>query len=461
MTLSRSCRLALLLALISLPSSLSAQIADRAHLVASLDSAARAYVANDQVPGVSVAVVRGTDTLLMKGYGYADLEWDVATPADASASYEIGSMTKQFTATAILQLVAAGKLDLDADMTRYLPDYDTQGRQVPVRRLLDHTSGIPGYTEMPFFADIMDRSLPRDTLVKLVEKAPFLFDPGTALIYDNTGYFLLGLIIEKVSGETYADYIQKHVFDPVGMKASYYCSESAIHVDHAHGYDAGRDGLRIKAYLDQEWPFAAGSLCSTARDLITWNLALHHGKVLAPDQYTALTTPRPLKDGEHIRYAMGLQVSDLDGRWVITHGGGINGYLSDGRYYPDSDLTVVVLQNSTGRPGPASLGQALANLVLGPPPGPTLTPFTGSLDELLGQYAGPARGTALTVTVTREGDELVFTPKPGNPVRPKHLDGLRWVAGNTIFGFVRRDGKVGELYVDQGGGHYVLKRTGT
>jgi CubicO group peptidase (beta-lactamase class C family) len=460
MTLCRSCRLALLLALISLPSSLSAQIADRAHLVASLDSAARAYVASDQVPGVSVAVVRGTDTLLMQGYGYADLEWQVPTPADASASYEIGSMTKQFTATAILQLVAEGKLDLDADMTRYLPDYDTQGRRVPVRRLLDHTSGIPGYTEMPFFADIMDRSLPRDTLVKLVEKAPFLFEPGTALIYDNTGYFLLGLIIEKVSGEEYADYIQKHIFGPVGMKASYYCSESAIHVHHAHGYDAGRDGLRIKAYLDQEWPFAAGSLCSTARDLTTWNLALHHGKVLAPDQYAALTTPEPLKDGERIRYAMGLEVSDLDGRRVITHGGGINGYLSDGRYYPDSDLTVVVLQNSTGRPGPASLGQALANLVLGPPPGPKLTAFTGSLDELLGEYAGPARGTALTVTVTREGDELVFTPKPGNPARPEHLDGLRWVAGNTIFGFVRRDGKIAELYVDSGGGHYVLKRAG-
>ena len=245
------------------------------------------------------------------------------------------------------------------------------------------------------------------------------------------------------------------------MTASYYCSESAIHADHAHGYDADRDGLRIKAYLDQEWPFAAGSLCSTARDLITWNLALHHGKVLTPDQYTALTTPMPLKDGEHIRYAMGLEVSDLDGRRVITHGGGINGYLSDGRYYPDSDLTVIVLQNSTGRPGPASLGQALASLVLGPPPGPELTSFTGSLDELLGEYAGPARGTALTVTVTKERDELVFTPKPGNPARPKHLDGLRWVAGNTIFGFVRRDGQIAELYVDQGGGHYVLKRTGT
>lgn len=437
-----------------------AQITDRTRLVAALDSAVQAYVASDAVPGVSVAVVRGTDTLLMKGYGYADLEWQVPTPTDASASYEIGSMTKQFTATAVLQLVGQGKLDLDADMTRYLPDFDTQGHPVPVRRLLDHTSGIKGYTEMPIFADFAMRKLPRDSLVKVIEKAPFDFAPGTAQIYNNSAFFLLGLIIEKVSGEPYDEYVKTHIFQPLGMSSSYYCSESAIHLHHAHGYDRGPDGLRLKGYLDHTWPFAAGSLCSTARDLITWNLALHHGKVLPPDEYAALTTPRPLNDGERIRYAMGLVVDDLNGRRVITHGGGINGFLSDGRYYPDTDLTIIALQNSTGAPGPASLTQTLARLILGPPPGPQLTAFNGNLDELLGEYTGPARGTSLKITVSLEGDTLVFTPEPGRPARPKHMAGLQWVAGNTIFGFVRHDGKIDELFVDQGGGHYVLKRTG-
>jgi CubicO group peptidase (beta-lactamase class C family) len=450
----------LVLVLGSLPAPLRSQTTDRARLVSALDSAARAYVAGDAIPGVSVAVVRGADTLLMTGYGVADIEWQVPTPADASASYEIGSMTKQFTATAVLQLVAQGKLDLDADVTRYLPGFDTQGHQVPVRRLLDHTSGIKGYTEMPVFGEIMRDKLPRDSLVTLIGEAPFDFEPGTAQIYNNSAYFLLGLIIEKVSGRSYADYVKEHIFDPLGMTSSYYCSESDIHPGHAHGYDTGRDGLHLKGYLDHTWPFAAGSLCSTARDLITWNLALHHGGVLPPAAYAALTTPRPLNDGTPIRYAMGLQVDSLDGRKVITHGGGINGFLSDGRYYPQADLTVIVLQNSTGQPGPARLGLTLANLVLGPPPGPRLTPFTGSLDELVGAYEGPGRGSALRVTVTREGDGLLMTPEHGPPTRPKHLDGLRWVDGGTIIGFMRGGAGIDALYVDQGGGHYVLKRTG-
>jgi CubicO group peptidase (beta-lactamase class C family) len=459
MRLSGSLPRALLLALLLAPGALRAQITDRTRLVAALDSAARAHVADSMVAGASVAVVRGTDTLLMRGYGYADLEWDVPTPADGRASYEIGSMTKQFTATAVLQLVDEGKLDLDADVTTYLPEFDTQGHRVPMRRLLDHTSGIKGYTEMPVFGDISIKKLPRDSLVTLIEKEPFDFGPGTAEIYNNSAYFLLGLIIEKVSGQPYADYIAEHVFAPVGMDQSYYCSESAIRKDRAHGYDAGPSGLRRKAYLDHTWPYAAGSLCSTVGDLVRWNRKLHHGGVLPAASYRKLVTPEPLADGTPIRYAMGLVVDDTGGRRVITHGGGINGFLSDGRYYPDADLTVIVLQNTAGPRGPAALGQALADLVLGPAPEPATTPYTGDLDELLGDYSGPARGRPLTLHVTRDGDQLVLTAEgAGQGLRPTHWEGMTWGQGMTRVTFVRRGSRVVELHLDQGGGFYVLKR---
>jgi len=179
----------------------AAQSPDRAALVSLLDSLATAWAADSLVAGASVAVVHRGDTLLLEGYGVADLEWDVAMATDAV--FEIGSMTKQFTAAAVLQLAEQGKLDLDADFTTYLPDYDTQGRRIPLRRLLDHTSGIRGYTEMPVFGEIMMRKLPRDSLVAKIEAAPFDFEPGTAQTYNNSAYFLLGLIVAKASGEPY------------------------------------------------------------------------------------------------------------------------------------------------------------------------------------------------------------------------------------------------------------------
>jgi CubicO group peptidase (beta-lactamase class C family) len=411
------------------------------------------------VAGVSVAVVQGADTLLLKGYGLVDLEWGVHTPVDAKASYEIGSVTKQFTAAAVMQLVEEGKLDLDADMSDYLPEFDSRGRQVPLRRLLDHTSGIKGYTEMAVFGELAMKALPRDTLVSMVEKEAFEFEPGTALIYNNSAYFFLGLIIEEVSGQPYEEYVQEHLFAPLGMDDSYYCSESAIRPGRAHGYDGSQEGLVRKRYLNHSWPYAAGSLCSTAGDLVRWNQALHGGEVLSEASYREMITPQPLEDGTPVRYAMGLGIDDRGGRRTIAHGGGINGFLSDGRYYPDDDLIIVVLQNSTGLLGPGSLGDALGDLVLGPLAEVVASPYEGSLDELLGEYSGPARGRRLALTVSRDGDQLVLTEDAAEEgMRPAYVGGLMWENGRTRLWFIREDGRITQLRVDHGGGHYVLRR---
>ncbi|MCA9738775.1 MAG: serine hydrolase domain-containing protein [Gemmatimonadota bacterium] len=437
------------------------QIADRTRLVAALDSAARAHVAHPMVAGVSVAVVRGADTLLLAGYGQVDLEWSVPTPTDASASYEIGSVTKQFTAAAILQLVEQGKLDLDADVSEVLPEFDTHGHPVPIRRLLDHTSGIKGYTEMPVFAELVVKDLPRDTLVSLVEAEPFEFEPGTAQIYNNSAYFLLGLIIEKQSGQSYEEYVAEHLFAPAGMDASYYCSESAVRARAAHGYDGSPDGLVRKGYLDHTWPYAAGSLCSTAGDLVRWNRALHGGRILSGASYQAMITPRPLRDGTPITYAMGLGVGERAGQRYIAHGGGINGFLSEAFWFPAQEMAVVVLQNSTGPQPPGALASAFLDLLVGADPAPTAVPYRGDLDALVGEYAGPARGTHAHMEVTRDGDQLVLQPATSStPLRPTHVGDGVWRDGGSRFWFVTPGGTATELRIAQGAGHYVLRRIG-
>ena len=431
-----------------------------APLTARLDSAVRAHVANPLVPGVSVAVARGGEMLLHRGYGYVDLEWDVATPQDASASYEIGSITKQFTAAAAMILVEEGRLDLEADFTEYV-EFDTGGRYIPVRRLLDHTAGMKGYTEMEAFSELSLLDLPRDSLLRLVEAETFDFEPGQAQIYNNSAYFLMGLVIEAVSGLSYETFVQERLFGPLGMDDSYYCSESEIRPRRAHGYDmAGPDSIVRAGYLDHQWPYAAGSLCSTAGDLVRWNRALHGGEVLGPGAYRALVTPQPLEDGTPIGYAMGLRVGDRSGRMLIQHGGGINGFLSDGRYYPDDDLVVVVLQNGAVQPSPAQLGVALAEIVLGPPPAVPEVSFSGSLEPLVGTFAGPARGSRLSVTVSVEGGRLAVRigSETEEAAFPAYRRGLSWSLGSTMLTFVRSGERVQELRFDISSGHYVLKR---
>ncbi|MDH3272127.1 MAG: beta-lactamase family protein [Gemmatimonadota bacterium] len=433
-----------------------------AALAGALDRAARSHAQHPTVAGVSVAVVRGDETLLHRGYGFVDLEWGVRTPLDGGASYEIGSVTKQFTAAAILLLVEEGKLDLSADVTEYL-DFDTGGRSVPIRRLLDHTSGIRSYTEMSVFGELTPFALPRDTLVGFIEREPFDFEPGAAQIYNNSAYFLLGLIIERISGTSYEDFVTERLFRPAGMMDSYYCSESAIRSGRAHGYDAvGPESLIRARYLDHTWPYAAGSLCSTVGDLIAWNRALHGGSILAPASYRAMVSPVPLEDGTRIRYAMGLAVDSLAGHPEVGHGGGINGFVSQLTYYPDQQLSVVVLQNSTGPQGAGALANRLAETVLGPITEPEGVPFAGALESLTGTYSGAARGQDMEVQVTVEDGRLTLRSGGPSEVHPVHRGAGRWDAGRTRYLFEEEGptGIVRTLRVDLRSGHYILRRVG-
>lgn len=432
--------------------------------VDAIRAAAAVPIEAGRAAGMSVAVVRGTDTLFIQTFGHADLELRVPTPPDAV--YEIGSVTKQFTAAALLLLREEGVLSLDDPLARWLPDYPTGGRTVTLRRLLDHTSGIKGYTEMEeVWSEIAPLELPRDTLVTLFAAEPFEFEPGTAMTYNNSAYFLAGLVIERASGMSYEDFVEERLFAAAGMENSRYCHKEELVPNRAKGYEPSEDGLRPAPYLNHLWPYAAGSLCSTVRDLVAWNQALHGdgggegGGVLSPESYELMITPEPLLDGSGLRYAKGLAVTDRDGATRIGHGGGIFGFVSDLRYVPEEDLSIAVLINTAGGASPGGIAGEIEDIVLGELPEPEVTPFEGDPSPYEGRYEGPARGQRLTATVAAEDGQLTVDSGRGNPATLSWLGGDAFTAGTTRFRFVRdTTGPATQLRIDVVSGHHVLQR---
>jgi CubicO group peptidase (beta-lactamase class C family) len=444
-------------ALLLAASPLSAQATrSRAEMIAAIDSIAAARLKDGRVAGMSIGVVRGNDTLVLKGYGYADLEFDIPTPP--RTIYEIGSVTKQFTAAAILQLADQGKLSLDDEITKHLPDYPTQGHRITVRRLLDHTSGIKGYTELPKFGTIMMRRLPKDSLVAMFKDEKFDFAPGDGMVYNNSAYFLAGLIIEKVSGKSYGDYVKEALFDKAGMPDSRYCSESAITKNKAHGYDMGPQGLRHKAFLDHTYPYAAGSLCSTVGDLIAWNRALHGGKLLSASAYQELLTPGVLNDGTKLRYAKGLALHNFGGHRAIEHGGGINGFLSSAAWFPRDRAVIVVLVNTAGPVGPDAIAASIAEIVLGKVE-PSGQPFTGELKPFVGTWSGVGRGRQMTIQVAADSGFLTAA-MGGAPrkTRLRYAGDNTWMMDDARLHFTGPAGAPTTLRADMVYGYSVLTR---
>jgi CubicO group peptidase (beta-lactamase class C family) len=421
-------------------------------LLSSVDAIVKPYIDSAKIAGVAVGVFRNGEPVVMKGYGYADLEFDIKLPA--TASFEIGSVTKQFTAVAILQLVEAGKLGLDDDITKYLA-FDTKGKKVTVKQLMTHTSGIQGYTEMPVFFQIAVHKYKRDTLLQLVGKEPFNFEPGDALVYNNTGFFMLGLIIEKVSGLSYEEYVRKNLFEKAGMTNSSYCSESKIVKNRAHGYEMGEGGLQRASYLDHTWPYAAGSLCSTVEDLSKWNSALHHGKILGEEMYQEFISPTILNNGSATHYAKGITVVDRNGRRSIAHGGAINGFFAENTYFPDDDVSVIVLMNTTGPVRSGAIESAVVDKLFPKPSLETAT-FAGDLSKYKGKYIGPSRGEPLAVLVSSNDSTLTVQHNTDKPKALTFVKDNSWTDGHAVYEFA--GSAVEELRIDQTYGYLILKK---
>lgn len=348
--------------------------AARAAVVARIDSLAEAFVRDGRAPGVSVAVVRaGRDTIVMKGYGLADVENDV--PATARTVYEIGSVTKQFTSSLIMRLVERGELSLDDSLGALLPGMPEAWRGVRLRQLLNHTSGIPSYTDIgERWTRRLGEPMSPDSLVAMTARDSLTFRPGAGWRYDNTGYVLLGMILEKRSGRRYADLVAEQLATPLGLTSTRYCANSPIIERRARGYGRTPGGLINAQYLDMTQPFSAGALCSTVGDLARWNHLLATGKVVSAASYARMTTPEgPAATKAPLHYGYGLAVDTLDGHRRIVHGGGIFGFISANAYFPADSLSVTVLSNAAPS-DPDRLAKDIARAVLGLPLHPATAP---------------------------------------------------------------------------------------
>lgn len=441
------------LLVVALPA--AAQQTATASLEATVDSLVSATLRADRTPGMSVAVIRGADTLVMKGYGLADVEHDV--PVTDRTVFRIGSLTKQFTSAAIMKLVDEGRIRLDATIADYLPDYAGPGRTVTIHQLLNHTSGIPSYTSMgPEFWDKSRLDLTHDQILEFFESDSLEFAAGTQWSYNNSGYYLLGMIIEEVTDETYAEHLERVLWQPLGLAQTSYCGQREIIPHRAQGYALDGPELINAPPLSMNPPFSAGALCSTARDLARWNAALVSGEVVSPASYTKMISPTTLADGTTQQYGYGLGPSNLDGREVVAHAGGINGFSAFMSYHPADSLTVVVLAN-----GPTDGGQVaerIARHALGLPlpvePVATEEPLPAGQEELYVGTYDLAPAVPLQVRVFQMDGRLMAqaTGQVSFPLR--YQGGHRFEgppAAGVAFEFTVENGRATGFTLFQGG----------
>lgn len=414
--------------------------------------AAIAPVFKDNQPGAAVLVMKDGKTLLRKGYGLADVEKKQAI--QAGDVFRIGSITKQFTAVAIMMLEEEGKLSVQDEITRFIPDYPTQGKKITIEHLLTHTSGIQSYTDMPSFRTIMQKDMKPLEVVDFFKNEPMQFAPGERFVYNNSGYFLLGVVIEKVSGMSYADFVAKRIFEPLEMRDTAF-----------EGFERTGGGKRIAGYafrspdyvpappMSMTQPYAAGSLISTVDDLARWNAAIEAGRLLKTDTWKRVFTPYTLNNGKKSAYAYGWNIRKLRGEPAIEHGGAINGFVSQGIRLPESKVLVVVLMNAIGRqPGPGYLADKLAAIAAGKP-FPELTPITlkpEQLERFEGTYSIDEKQTRI---ISRDGDNL-YLQRGGNKVLLKPYRDNEFFIPGTSFTRYRfeagADGKVARMVVLDG-----------
>jgi CubicO group peptidase (beta-lactamase class C family) len=366
---------------------------------ARMDQIVQSYVTNGKFMG-SVLVARGDGVLLSKGYGLANLEW--AIPNQPSTKFRLGSLTKQFTAASILLLEERGKLKLDDPVKKYLPDAPGAWDRITIFHLLTHTSGIPNFTNFPGYRSSEATAATPEQIVARFRDKPLDFAPGEQWNYSNSGYVLLGYLMEKITGGTYATFVQDNIFTPLGMKDSGYDSNTAIIPRRAAGYEEGAHGPQNAGYIHMSIPFSAGALYSTTEDLLRWEQGLFGGKLLSPASLQKMITPF-----KH-DYGFGLGITEKNGHKLISHGGGIEGFATYLGYYPDDRVTVVVLANLAGE-APSAIGGELGAVVHGEKvqlpaerKAITLPP------EMLKRYVGTYQlSPGVMCFVTLEGDQLM------------------------------------------------------
>ena len=319
--------------------------ANRDALVATLDSLARNYITEAPAAGLSIAVIRRGDTLLLGGYGQRDRERHL--PAEASTVYRVGSITKQFTSAAVMRLVDRGAVRLEDPITKYLPQYP-QWKGVTVRQLLNHTSGIRSYTSSKEWRTQATKDLAPSAVLAFIEKDTLDFPSGTKWRYNNSGYMLLGMLLEKVTKQPYAALMERDFFRPLGMRTAGYCPSTPTDPQHAVGYSHREEAFRHSEPLSMTHPYSAGALCMSVPDFLRWQSALMRGKVVSAKSLALMTGPESLSTGKSTSYGMGLAPGKVGTHATVQHGGSINGFSTQQFWFPADSLSIVTFVNTDG-----------------------------------------------------------------------------------------------------------------
>ncbi|WP_191859266.1 serine hydrolase [Hanstruepera ponticola] len=385
-------------------------------------------------PGVSILIAKDGKPIYQKAFGLASLELNV--PMTTENVFEIGSITKQFTAVAILMLEEQGKLNISDDMLKYIPDYPTKGKTITIHNLLNHTSGIKSYTGMPSFQKFAAQDMTPTELIDHFKNEPMDFDPGEEFRYNNSGYILLGYIIEVVSKMTYEDFIEKNIFEKLGMSNSYYGNNNQIIPNRADGYQKGPNGFENSNYLSMTLPYAAGSLMSTTNDLLIWQNALNNHKLISKESYEKAIHGSTLNNGEHITYGYGLGEEKISGSRTIQHGGGIFGYTTMGIYFPEEKIFVSALSNCNCK-NVTGLATQIGALAIGKPI-PTKDDAITLTNEQLNAWTGTYEFEGNVLRYVTVEDGKIFSQREGSTkmeVYPLSPNKFIFDANNTSYEF--------------------------
>ena len=432
------------------------------HLTAEFDKLVSSEFKGQEPGGVVLITQRGK-IIYKKAFGFANVELEV--PMKQEMVFNIASITKQFTAVAILQLVERGKLSLQDEITKYLPDYPVNDQRITIENLLTHTAGIPGPAP-----EAMARLQARRDVVSLQEiiatfkNRPLDFPPGTKWSYSNNGYILLGAIIEKVSGSSYSEYLEKNIFKPIGMTQTHFGDDYVITRNRAASYVYSRAESRfLNARNDKiELAYSAGAIQSTAEDLFKWNEALNSHKVIRKESLEKAQTEYKLPTGKGTNYGYGWFIGNIQGSPIVEHGGNMGGFMSHSIYLPEEDVFVVVLYNfRTPTHLPEFLAGDLAALAIGKPF--HISEIT--VDEsVLKTYTGVYEEEGVERFVTAESGKLYYQRAGANKMSMKPYARDKFFFENTaVLGEFNRDAQnniIGlELSNKRGISRSVLRRT--
>lgn len=410
--------------------------------------------------GVSALVAKDGKVLYRKAFGKANLELDVHMTSENV--FEVGSITKQFTSVAILMLLEEGKLSLEDDITKFIPEYPTKGKKITVHHLLTHTSGIKSYTSMQSFGEVMMIDESPLKFIDFFKNEPMDFNPGEKYTYNNSGYFILGYIIEKASGITYQKFIQERIFDKIHMNSSYYGSHSKLIKNRASGYQ-NRGEFSNAQYISLTLPYAAGSIMSSVDDMLKWQTALNNNVFVKEATLDKAFKNYTLNDGNKINYGYGWSINEINNIPTIEHGGAIPGYLSMGVFVPSKKVYVILFSNC-GCQSPTNAALEITALAIDSPKinkENSMQLSTAQLNKWVGAYQ--FNNDVIRYISLKENQ--LYSKREGSPeafkIHPTSPNSFSFEDGFISYNFSMKEGKKTVLFknrIDKAEGVFTDKK---